>query len=319
MPEAVFARLVDSAARLNVEQISIVGMGEPLLHPRALDFFERVKAAGIRLMVTTNGSAICKDRADRLLAAGIDILNVSFSAGTASTYGAVHGSRHARQFETILGHMRYLSAAKRAHGSVTPRLVVRYTVVKNNIGELGDWVDLALECGADELVIQDLQPFEFGRHLVPSPEDKAAAAKELRACLARLDAAGVTSNLGYMIPLFEGASGQPATFGGYPVGSEFYRHHPCLVGWTYAVILESGAVMPCCYCGTPMGNIYDQSFEEIWHGTAYNAFRQRMHALAHHQREEPNCVCFTACGSVRDNIRTIVRLGLERETTRELQ
>jgi MoaA/NifB/PqqE/SkfB family radical SAM enzyme len=313
MPDAVFYRLVESAARLDVEQISIVGAGEPFLHPNALDFFARVKAAGIRLMVTTNGSALTEGRADRLLATGLDILNVSFSAGTRETYGVVHGERHARQFEIVLERLRHVAAAKRLRDSSSPRLVIRCTVIKDNIAELADWVDVAIECGADELVLQSFVPPGFGQHLVPSPEEKAAAARRLRSCIARMDAAGVVSNFSYMMPLFEGAGDQPSSFDGYPVGSDFYRLHPCLVGWTYAVIFEWGSVMPCCYCGTPIGNIYDQPLEEIWNGEAYNAFRRRTRSLADHGQEEPGCPCFHGCGSVKDNIRTIKRLGLERE------
>ena len=311
MPEAVFHRLVESAARLNVEQVSIAGMGEPLLHPHALDFFARVKAAGIRLMVTTNGSALTERHADRLIGVGIDILNVSFSAGSEDTYGAVHGARHSRQFGIVLERLRHIAAEKRRCGSSFPRLVMRCTVIKDNIAEIGDWVDLAIECGANELVLQNFVPPAFGRHLVPSPDEKAAAAERLRSCAARMHAAGVASNCEHMISLFEGAGSQPPTFEGYPLGTEFYHDHPCLVGWTYAVILESGYVMPCCYCNTPMGNIYEQSLEEIWHGEMYSAFRRRMRFLPDHRHEEPSCVCLSGCGSVKDNIRTIKRLRLE--------
>ena len=309
MPEPVFSRLVESAARLDVEQISIVGMGEPLLHPQAFDCFARVKAAGIRLMVTTNGSALSHARVDRLLDAGLDILNVSFSAGTRETYAAVHGQRHERHFDAIQQHLQYLSAEKRSRTASVPRLVMRCTVLKDNIDELEAWVDLAIACGADELVLQNLVAPVFGQHLRPSDDDRLRAAGRMRGCLARLADAGIDSNFTYFMSLYDNSSITPSTYQGYPVGSAFYAQHPCLVGWTYAAVVEWGAVMPCCYCSGAMGNVYEQSFEDIWYGDAYNAFRLRTRHLSTGQAPD-GCMCFNGCGSVKDNIRTLLRLDL---------
>ena len=318
MPERVFNAIVDSAARIGVEQISVVGIGEPFLHPHVAACFARVKEAGIRLMVTTNGSALTDDHAWRLLDCGLDILNVSFSAGTERTYGAVHGSRHVRQFATVLERLRRIAAEKRRRRSATPKLVLRFTVIRDNVAELGEWVELAIESGADELIIQNFVPPGFGHDLAPSAEEKAAAARVLRSYQARLAGEGVASNFAYIIPLFEGTGGHSGTFEGFPCGDDFYRQYPCLVGWTYAMIVESGDVMPCCYCGTPMGNVYEQSLEDIWYGETYNAFRGRTRSLPEHGVEEPGCLCFRGCGTVKDNIRNLQRLGLE-ETIRPWQ
>lgn len=307
MPEAVFDRLVDSAARLGVEQISLVGMGEPLLHPGAPQFLTRIKAAGIRLMVTTNGSALTPAWCERFLGDGLDILNVSFSAGTQETYAAIHGRRHAARFDAIPETLRWLTTERRRTGRTAPRLVMRCTVIRDNIAEVADWVARAVDCGADELVLQTFVSTGFGPDLRPTPEQQAAGAALLRPCLARLERAGIASNLPFMISLWEGAVGQPTDFLGYPLGADFYHRYPCLAGWTYIVISEAGQVFPCCYCSHPLGNIFEQSLEEIWHGPAYRAFRRRLCTLP---ASAPGCRCLDGCGSVRENIRTIERLAL---------
>lgn len=38
-------------------------------------------------------------------------------------------------------------------------------------------------------------------------------------------------------------------------------------------ILLNGDVIPCCACYKQMGNIFKNSFKEIWYSKEYNAFR----------------------------------------------
>jgi radical SAM protein with 4Fe4S-binding SPASM domain len=54
----------------------------------------------------------------------------------------------------------------------------------------------------------------------------------------------------------------------------------CHMAATYAKIEPDGEVYPCCRAPVElrMGNIKDQSFEEIWNGDRYQAFRRRMFA-----------------------------------------
>ena len=45
---------------------------------------------------------------------------------------------------------------------------------------------------------------------------------------------------------------------------------PCYVGWHYARVLTNGDVIPCCKASShPLGNIYRNSFSEIWNSSAY--------------------------------------------------
>jgi radical SAM protein with 4Fe4S-binding SPASM domain len=44
--------------------------------------------------------------------------------------------------------------------------------------------------------------------------------------------------------------------------------------WNRAVIAATGDVLPCCAAPRPLGNLGEQSFEEIWRGDAYNALRR---------------------------------------------
>src|SRR5262245_55028058 len=51
--------------------LSFCGMGEPLLHPRVVEYVGRVAQAGLRPLINTNGALLSPRRAEELLEAGL--------------------------------------------------------------------------------------------------------------------------------------------------------------------------------------------------------------------------------------------------------
>ncbi|MFO7796571.1 MAG: SPASM domain-containing protein [Promethearchaeati archaeon] len=68
---------------------------------------------------------------------------------------------------------------------------------------------------------------------------------------------------------------------------------PCLTPWISTYITATGKVLPCCYLTNEkyiMGNIYKNSFSEIWNGTKYKNFRN---LLIDSRKNIPECYgCF---------------------------
>lgn len=50
---------------------------------------------------------------------------------------------------------------------------------------------------------------------------------------------------------------------------------PCTEPWSTVWISSEGFVSTCCLNGTAFGNLYRQSFDEIWNGSDYQAFRRK--------------------------------------------
>jgi radical SAM protein with 4Fe4S-binding SPASM domain len=61
-------------------------------------------------------------------------------------------------------------------------------------------------------------------------------------------------------------------------GVEEFGHRHCPAPWESAVILGNGDVAACCVPGTVMGNLHEQTMEEIWHGDRYRALRTRINS-----------------------------------------
>ena len=70
------------------------GGGEPMLHPRMVDMIEFAKAQGARVWLNTNGSMFgptpaLRRKLERVIDAGIDLIEFSMDAGDAATYAQV--------------------------------------------------------------------------------------------------------------------------------------------------------------------------------------------------------------------------------------
>jgi MoaA/NifB/PqqE/SkfB family radical SAM enzyme len=70
------------------------GGGEPMLHPQMVEMVERAKARGARIWMNTNGSMFGplpkhREKLERMIRAGIDLIEFSMDAGDADTYAVV--------------------------------------------------------------------------------------------------------------------------------------------------------------------------------------------------------------------------------------
>lgn len=55
------------------------------------------------------------------------------------------------------------------------------------------------------------------------------------------------------------------------------NNNPCLIPWFSTYIAANGNVLPCCFQTDEyyiLGNVFEQSFPDIWNGAAYQKFRQ---------------------------------------------
>jgi len=105
MNEEVFARVLERCAEYGrIKNFSFAGLGEPLLHPRLVDWVSKAKAAGLTVSVVTNGALLTRAMAHALVGAGLDNLNVSVGGYSKETYERVQrGLSFERVRENLLG------------------------------------------------------------------------------------------------------------------------------------------------------------------------------------------------------------------------
>jgi pyruvate-formate lyase-activating enzyme len=139
------------------------GGGEPMLHPQMVSMVEYAKARGARVWMNTNGSMFgplpaYRAKLQRLLEAGIDLIEFSMDAADAETYARVRPPRGGpprnpqKWWDDTLGNVKAGLAMRKAL-RVPTRIVVsiiRQELIEGKLdAAIRFWTD---EIGVDEVI-----------------------------------------------------------------------------------------------------------------------------------------------------------------------
>lgn len=84
---------------------------------------------------------------------------------------------------------------------------------------------------------------------------------------------------------------------------------PCTVGWTYARVLTSGDVIPCCKADkVVLGNLNESSLREIWCSKKFQEFRLNARDLAKTDPYFDKIRCLDACDNYGTNLEVFEKL-----------
>lgn len=225
--------------------------------------------------MSTNGLLLTESIADKMIDVEFKGFAVSVDASTEATYERV---RKGGKFARLLKNIKMLQAAKARRGARFPVVNFNYVLMRSNIEEFPQFVELAHELGVEGIAAMHITPFE-GLDL-----SSESLVHDQELCNTMLDKAeGLAHVLGMGIklpPRFTGiASDDLAEV--VPEGfqlnvDEERRVSRCTFPWHFVGIDPYGNVLPCgwWYTEVPMGNIKTQSFDEIWKSPAWTKLRE---------------------------------------------
>jgi pyrroloquinoline quinone biosynthesis protein E len=250
---AAWKRVLGEATALGVLQVNLTG-GEPLVRD---DLEELVAAAGahdLYVNLITSGVPLDAARLARLVAAGLDSLQLSVQ----DTDG--EGGRWIAGRDCLPAKLE-VAAAARALGLP---LTVNVVIHRGNIARVPDFVALAERVGAERLELANTQYLGWAlvnrEALLPSRAQLAAARAVALAASERLR--------GKIEILFVRPD--------YDVG----RPRACMEGWArrYLVVTPDGTALPCHQAASittlAFENVRDRALGDIWTDSpAFRAFR----------------------------------------------
>ncbi len=255
-----FKHIVDQFPRL--KWAGLTGIGESLLNQ---DFIKMVKylkeTSNPVLEVIDNFFLLNKDFAKEFIKCGVDEMFVSMSGATAGTYEKIMVNS---KFETVIQHLKDFDNAKKEQKSLTPILSFHYIVSKENIHEAEKFLDLVNSLGINFYEVY-YTPLLHG-----FDEIKESFLEEFSEDLRqRLEKKAEELNIHIGFNLCS-KSAKP-------------RISSCS-NWLMPFIFVTGHVIPCCVenegnrrdaqKGYAFGNVFEQSFRDIWYGERYRKFRK---------------------------------------------
>ncbi len=219
-----------------------------------LDFF---LGLDIPFNLNTSGTHLTRDVARRLMSSRIVSLNVSLDAARDESYRRVR--KGAPPLEQVIANVRGVAEERRSARRCEVRLSLSFTIMRSTLAELSEIIVLARDTGFDMVI---------ARHLEAYTADMAEEScwwDQLGFNKARDQAIAVAADLGIELSIEQAFEPRP----------ERHGHRYCPEPWQGAVVLGNGDVNVCCVpgAGMRMGNLHEQSMEEIWNGPAYQHFR----------------------------------------------
>jgi len=153
----------------------------------------------------------------------------------------------------------------------TPKVSLWITGMKSNVAELPALVRLAHDIGVREVYLQRL--VYSGRGLAVQDEALFRQADDTELVAVR-EAERLASELGVTLK-GSGEASAAEMIAGESADVESYK--ACRRPWSLMYVTANGNVLPCCiapftaahYDGMVLGNIFEETAEEIWNGQRY--------------------------------------------------
>jgi hypothetical protein len=131
--------LFDQLGRSDDIRLTLAGVGDPLLHPQAIDIIRLARQAGIAAIhVETDLLDLSPQQIDALVAAGVDILSIHLPALSHATYEAIMG---VPRFVEAINNITAVIAARQQRSAGVPLIVPVFTKCTQNFAEMEPWYD----------------------------------------------------------------------------------------------------------------------------------------------------------------------------------
>ena len=270
--------------------VQLYGWGEPLVNPDYERMFDHVaeRYAGTRIYISTNGVLLTDRWVDKIVSYGKCLVNVSLNAATRKTYARI---AQADRFRRVIDNVGRLVRARAGRGDGNPVLSLSFVAIRPNVHELARFVALCDKVGVRYAIVQDLSILE-DRHrglFVGDAEEEARASFLAAAEMARARGVYLDAFTHYPVGYFAHDRGDYAQLNlprdCLPVweqGDEvlFYpQPGECYEPYQTFLVSQNGAVTTCCRAREVMGNLLEQSFDEIWNGETYRAYRRTINSF----------------------------------------
>jgi len=223
-----------------VKHVHMTGLGEPFLNPHLLQYLTDFRDQGKSYYITSNGSLI-QDTHIELMTTSKSELSISLDAGDRHVYEKV---RPPGNWDKVISNLKRVAEIKAASRSPYPLLYLTFHINALNLTSLRQLPELARDLGINGV--------KLSWTTLPEPHRAQSIFRNqdtvndiLQDVCHRLDKQGVH------------------------VRSEaaFDKHvRGCWAFSPMFFVCATGAVAACCSRWLTVGNINDNSFEDIWSG-----------------------------------------------------
>lgn len=241
-----------------VEEVTLMGWGEPTIHPNFNEMLEIINRHSARKYFCTNGMNLKKVK-DAIFDYNVDVFAVSLDGATDATNSRI---RRGSDINKICDNLREIVDIKKVRGLKYPWINFVFCAMNSNIEELPDLVRLAHDIGIEEVKVVYLTVFNETL-MNESLWEKTDLVRSIFKEAIRL---GKELNVVLKLPHISGED----------IGGNAY-HKDCFVAWRDFFLGSDGYIRPC--MSTPVQFFKydkDKPFFDMWNAVEYQEYRENV-------------------------------------------
>ena len=254
------------------------GVGESLINPEFLAIFNYAleRFPHLKISLSTIGKSLRPEISDQLVGR-LSFLNVSLNAARKETHAKIV---KAGRFDRVIDNIRYLTDLRKTKNTTLPRVHLSMVVMRENVEELPEFIDLAADLRADQAVVSHYLATTIEGTRKAGEESSLYHHRELAdAMLVRAQERAVARGLSVVLPPLFSKTDCNVLFG---ARSEFGPSGDCFLPWStcHLSVDERGRrQMLFCCSGMYLRTFYDVSqmgeagFMKLWNGPIPQHFR----------------------------------------------
>lgn len=259
-------------------QLALFGRGETLLNPHFVNMLTLAKQGEMTVSFNSNGTRITDEIAEQMVLLQQNALVISFSGGEKKTYERVH---EGASYENTIENINRINVYKEKYLSKLPLLNFEFVAMRQNIEELPALIRLAQSLCVERIMVIHLTVHDdiMMEQLLDQPEHLELTTAVFNASKILARELGVELRLPVLMnPLTKKfAETQDEIDASIKdIDPQISTEGLCLEPWQTFYLRSNGDVMPCVITNRCMGNLKEQTAEQIWNGESFQSFRIKM-------------------------------------------
>lgn len=254
-------------------RITLVGLGEPLMHSEVVDFVAHASSMKRRVALVTNAMLLDRRMSNDLIQAGLDSIAFSIDEPNQEVANTV---RKGSDFDRIIQNIKgFVNAAK---GNPQLSKAVFSAISVENVDYLKDIIDIVADLGVHVLMLSDLNFMQnTGKSLCQNLDEKLT--EQIREAISYAFSKNLPVLSVRAIEEF-GLAERYHDFLLLPPSQLYTRsqsHTWCMSPWQTVPVDVCGNVSLCdCQPENIVGNLLHEPFSNIWNGEKMVAYRRQM-------------------------------------------
>jgi MoaA/NifB/PqqE/SkfB family radical SAM enzyme/pimeloyl-ACP methyl ester carboxylesterase len=272
MPIERFESLLDRLP--SAYRVTLVGLGEPLLHPQLDEFIALAKARGRRVGLVTNAQLLTEQRAAEIVAGGLDSIVFSLDAAEQALLSELREGSDLAAIER--GIRNFCCQAENAARPISRAVFA--AVSGASLNGLENLINKVSGFGVHVLMLSDLN-FSCNREASLSLHVDPVLGQQIRRVIAHSLSRGLPV-LGVRALEDFGLAHRYREALLLPVQQLYRRslqHRHCASPWQTLSINVAGEICSCdCRPEQTLGSLLQQNLASIWNGAAMRELRRSM-------------------------------------------